>query len=152
MRCHRVPLGIILRHVSELRESALASRLEARLASVANYLHNDRPSVGQGMTSERPGATPTITHPDIDQDRTVLPKALRPYKVVVLDCNCHSFDDVEVALCRVIPGMTRDKAHQHAWEIHTSGASVVARAPKERAEHFQAQLSTHGLRVTIEPD
>ena len=48
--------------------------------------------------------------------------------------------------------MTRPKAHQHAWEIHTTGASVVARAPKERAEHFQAQLATRGLRVTIEPD
>jgi len=28
----------------------------------------------------------------------------------------------------------------------------VARAPKERAEHFQAQLANRGLRVTIEPD
>jgi ATP-dependent Clp protease adapter protein ClpS len=59
---------------------------------------------------------------------------------------------VEIALCRVIPGMTRDKAHQHAWEIHTTGASVVARAPKERAELYQEQLASRGLRVTIEPD
>ena len=29
--------------------------------------------------------TPTITRPDLDQDRIVQPKALRPYKVVVLD-------------------------------------------------------------------
>ena len=70
----------------------------------------------------------------------------------VLDCQCHTFDDVEIALCRVIPGMTRDKAHQHAWEIHTTGASVVARAPKERAELYQEQLAARGLRVTIEPD
>jgi ATP-dependent Clp protease adapter protein ClpS len=48
--------------------------------------------------------------------------------------------------------MTRPKAHQHAWEIHTTGASVVARAPKERAELYEAQLKAHGLRVTIEPD
>jgi len=48
--------------------------------------------------------------------------------------------------------MTREKAHQHAYEVHTTGASVVARAPKERAEHFQAQLTNRGLRVTIEPD
>ena len=75
--------------------------------------------------------------------------AVRP---AVLDCNCHTFDDVEIALCRVIPGMTRDKAHQHAWEIHTTGASVVARAPTERAELFQEQLAGRGLRVTIEPD
>ncbi len=48
--------------------------------------------------------------------------------------------------------MSRQKAHQHAWEIHTTGASVVARAPKERAEMYQEQLASHGLRVTIEPD
>jgi ATP-dependent Clp protease adapter protein ClpS len=57
-----------------------------------------------------------------------------------------------VALCRIISGMTRPKAHQHAWEIHTSGASVVARAPKERAELYHEQLAARGLRVTIEPD
>ena len=51
--------------------------------------------------------TPTITRPDLDRDQDVKPKALRPYKVVVLDCSCHTFDDVEIALCRVIPGMTR---------------------------------------------
>ena len=41
-----------------------------------------------------------------------------PGDLVVLDSNCQTFDDVEVASCRVIPGMTRPKAHQHAWEIH----------------------------------
>jgi ATP-dependent Clp protease adaptor protein ClpS len=93
-----------------------------------------------------------ITRPDLDEELRSRLKALPPYRVVVLDCNCHTFDDVEIALCRVIPGMTRDKAHQHAWEIHTTGASVVARAPKERAELFQEQLAKRGLRVTIEPD
>lgn len=98
--------------------------------------------------------SPTVapTRPDLEQGRRTAPRALRPHKVVVLDCDCHTFDDVEIALCRVIPGMTRPKAHQHAWEIHTTGASVVARAPKERAEHFQSQLAARGLRVTIEPD
>ena len=102
--------------------------------------------------AERPGSTPTITRPDLDEGIRSQPKAFRPHKVVVLDCQCHTFDDVEVALCRVIPGMSRSKAHQHAWEIHTTGASVVARAPKERAELYQEQLATRGLRVTIEPD
>ena len=96
--------------------------------------------------------TPTITRPDLDEEVIARLRALPPYKVVVLDCQCHTFDDVERALCRIIPGMTRPKAHQHAWEIHTSGASVVARAPKERAELYQEQLAGCGLRVTIEPD
>jgi ATP-dependent Clp protease adaptor protein ClpS len=97
-------------------------------------------------------ATPTVVRPDLDEDVKARLKAIPPYKVVVLDCQCHSFDDVERALCRVIPAMTRPKAHQHAWEIHTTGASVVARAHKERAELYQEQLARRGLRVTIEPD
>src|SRR3712207_5243282 len=94
-------------------------------------------------------AVPTTTEPVVDEEIRSRLRALPPFKVVVLDCNCHTFDDVEVALCRVIPGMTRPKAHQHAWEIHTTGASVVARAPKERAEHYQAQLAARGLRGKI---
>src|SRR5215207_2287059 len=107
-------------------------------------MHRDRTAFIRGSVG------PTVTRPDLDQD--TLTRLLPPYRVVVLDCSCHTFDDVEIALCRVIPGMTREKAHQHAWEIHTTGASVVARAPKERAELFQEQLAARGLRVTIEPD
>jgi ATP-dependent Clp protease adaptor protein ClpS len=97
---------------------------------------------------------PTVPEIDIELDRDLLSRIrqLRPHKVVVLDCQCHSFDDVEQALCRVLPAMTRPKAEAHAWEIHTSGASVVAIAPQELAEHFGAQLSRYGLRVTVEPD
>src|SRR4029078_2445603 len=87
---------------------------------------------------------------ELDQDVFSRVRQLRPHKVVVLDCQCHSFDDVEQALCRVIPAMTRRKAHAHAWEIHTSGASVVATAPQERAEHFGVQLSRYGLAGALE--
>lgn len=92
--------------------------------------------------------------PDITFDPEVLSRVrqLRPHKVVVLDCQCHTFDDVEQALCQVIPGMTRPRANAHAWEIHTSGASVVATAPRERAEHFGGQLRRRGLRVKVELD
>ena len=93
-------------------------------------------------------------NPDIGIDPETLSRIrqLRPHKVVVLDCQCHSFDDVERALCQIIPGMTRPRAHEHAWEIHTTGASVVATAPQERAEHLGGQLRARGLRVTVELD
>src|SRR3954453_18063134 len=92
------------------------------------------------------------TRPDIDIDEELLTRLFPPHKVIVLDCQCPSFDDVEIALCKVIPGMSRSKAHQHAYEIHTTGASVVARAPKEQAEMYEERLAGFGLRVTIEPD
>jgi ATP-dependent Clp protease adapter protein ClpS len=90
--------------------------------------------------------------PDIDLDRLAKMRQFRPHKVVVLDCMCHSFDDVERALCQYIPRMTRERAHAHASEIHTTGASVVATAPKEEAEHFAAGLRSRGLRVRVEED
>jgi ATP-dependent Clp protease adapter protein ClpS len=101
-----------------------------------------------------PGTAIPETRPEIDFDPDLLRsvRQLRPHKVVVLDCMCHSFDDVERALCRYIPHMTRERAHQHATEIHTTGASVVATAPKETAEHYGAGLRSRGLRVRIEED
>jgi hypothetical protein len=53
---------------------------------------------------------------------------------------------------RVISGSRVRRADQHAWEIHTTGASVVAQAPKERADPCQEQLAARGFRVTVEPD
>ena len=101
-----------------------------------------------------PGTAVPETLPDLDFDRDLLlsVRQLRPHKVIVLDCMCHSFDDVERALCRHIPRMTRARAHEHATEVHTTGASVVATAPKEEAEHYSAGLRSHGLRVRIEED
>ncbi len=100
-----------------------------------------------------PGATTDVGTEVVLDERTIASlRQFRPHKVVVLDCQCHTFDDVERALCRVIPGMSRPRAHEHAWEIHTTGASVVATAPKEQAEHFGQQLKARGLRVTVEED
>src|SRR5215213_407687 len=101
-----------------------------------------------------PGTATPDTLPDIDLDVAKLRslRQLRPHKVIVLDCMCHSFDDVEHALCQYIPRMTRTQAHAHAYEIHTTGASVVAMAPKEAAEHYGAGLRSRGLRVRIEED
>src|SRR5436309_15693935 len=93
-----------------------------------------------------------VVQPEVEDEVRARLRALPPFKVIVLDCQCHTFDDVEIALCRVIPGMTRAKAHQCAYEIHTTGASVVARARREQAELYQEQLAGYGLRATIEPD
>jgi ATP-dependent Clp protease adapter protein ClpS len=47
----------------------------------------------------------------------------------------------------------RDESHQSARSrVHTTGASVVATAPRERAEHMGTELARFGLRVTVEPD
>src|SRR5436305_14176360 len=56
---------------------------------------------------ETPATSDPDTRPDSDLDVDLLRslRQLRPHKVIVLDCMCHSFDDVERALCRYIPRM-----------------------------------------------
>ncbi len=56
---------------STATSSSLASRL---------WVTSDRMSLPSNQTP-----TPTITRPDLERDQDVTPKALRPYKVVVLD-------------------------------------------------------------------
>jgi hypothetical protein len=43
------------------------------------------PQLHMASPVDRTGPTPTITKPDLDEVRDVKPKALLPYKVVVLD-------------------------------------------------------------------
>jgi ATP-dependent Clp protease adapter protein ClpS len=111
-----------------------------------------RPDTAPPTLDPAPPSAPTRPDTDIDFDRLRSLRQLRPHNVIVLDCMCHSFDDVERALCRYIPGMTRDRAYAHALAIHTTGASVVATAPRESAEHFAAGLRSRGLRVRVEQD
>ncbi len=99
-----------------------------------------------------PNAAPAEVTPDLDRDVIANTRQLRPWKVVVLDCNCHSFRDVEVALCVCVPGMTLARAKALAVEIDGTGAAVVATVPRELAEHIGEGLTRRGLRVRVESD
>ena len=99
-----------------------------------------------------PNAAPAEVTPDLDRDALTNTRQLRPWKVVVLDCNCHSFRDVEIALCAHVPGMTLARAKALAVEIDGTGAAVVATVPRELAEHIADGLGRRGLRVRTEPD
>jgi hypothetical protein len=46
-------------------------------------------------------SAPTAPGVDLDYEQLHVAQQRRPHKVVVLDCRCHSFDDVERASCRV---------------------------------------------------
>ena len=99
-----------------------------------------------------PTQTPAEVTPDLDRDAIANTRQLRPWKVLVLDCNCHSFRDVEIALCVCVPGMTLDRAKALAVEIDGTGSAVVATVPRELAEHIADGLGRRGLRVRVESD
>ena len=95
---------------------------------------------------------PAIETPTFDPATISSVGPLTPYRVTVLDCDYLSYEDVIVSLCQHVPGMTRDRAFKHAFEVDTQSASVVARLPRARAQDVGDQLAADTLLVRVEPD
>ncbi|MBI4422372.1 MAG: ATP-dependent Clp protease adaptor ClpS [Elusimicrobia bacterium] len=55
------------------------------------------------------------------------------WKVVLFNCECHTFDDVERQLMKATR-CSLGRARELAWEVHTQGSAVVYTGPKERCE------------------
>ena len=69
-------------------------------------------------------------------------------KTILLNCNCHSFDEVEVQLIKAIH-CSLSKARQFAWEVHTQGSAIVYSGPKERCEAVAMVLEDIRLVVKV---
>ena len=67
------------------------------------------------------------------------------WRVIVLNDNHNTFDGVAAALARVIPGVTLEKGHALANQIHNTGQAIVWSGEKELAEHYWEQLKDAGL-------
>ena len=70
------------------------------------------------------------------------------WKVVLINCDCHSFDEVERQLLKAIR-CTLSRARQIAWEVHTRGACVIYSGPRERCEAVAAVLEDVRLAVQV---
>jgi ATP-dependent Clp protease adaptor protein ClpS len=67
------------------------------------------------------------------------------WRVIVLNDDHNTFDGVAAALARTIPGVTLEKGHAIANEIHNSGQAIVWSGERELAEHYWEQLKDAGL-------
>jgi ATP-dependent Clp protease adaptor protein ClpS len=67
------------------------------------------------------------------------------WMVIVKNDDHNTFDHVASTLARVIPGVSVERGHRIAEEIHNSGQAVVWSGPREPAEHYWAQLKDAGL-------
>jgi ATP-dependent Clp protease adaptor protein ClpS len=74
------------------------------------------------------------------------------YRVILLNDNLHTIEQVELYLTKHIPGMSTDRAHQIALKAEKDGAAVVWVGPKEVAELYHDLLKAEGLTVRIELD
>jgi ATP-dependent Clp protease adaptor protein ClpS len=67
------------------------------------------------------------------------------WRVIVRNDNHNTFEHVAKTLAGVLPGVSLDKGHRIAEQIHSSGQAIVWSGPREPAEHYWAQLEAAGL-------
>lgn len=69
-------------------------------------------------------------------------------KTILLNCECHTFDQVERQLIKAIH-CSLVKAREIAWTVHTTGSAVVYSGPRERCEAVAAVLEDIRLIVKV---
>ena len=71
-------------------------------------------------------------------------------RVVVYNCECHTYQQVIALFCQCIPGMTPSKAFELAWKIDHLGEAVVFEGTWKQAEEIAGKLAGGGLRVAVQ--
>jgi len=71
------------------------------------------------------------------------------WKVVLFNCDCHSFDEVEQQLIKATH-CSLSRAREYSWQVHSRGAAAVYAGPKERCEAVASVLEDARLRVKVE--
>ncbi len=65
--------------------------------------------------------------------------------MIVRNDNHNTFEHVAQTLASVLPGVSLERGHRMADQIHNSGQAIVWSGPRELAEHYWAQLDGAGL-------
>ncbi len=90
----------------------------------------------------------TLEAPDERYERTP-PGHAGPYIVILYNCECHTFDQVEEQLQKAI-GCTLEKAEAFAMEVNTTGRSVVYSGSDAECEKVANILRL--IRLQVETD
>jgi ATP-dependent Clp protease adaptor protein ClpS len=67
------------------------------------------------------------------------------WRVIVRNDDHNTFDHVARTLAKFIPGVTLERGHEIASQIHNSGQATVYTGHREPAEHYWDQLKGAGL-------
>ncbi len=71
-------------------------------------------------------------------------------RVIVYNCDCHTYHQVITLLCQIVPGMSSRRAFELAWKIDHEGQALVYNGDWETAEGIGKQLAAGGLRVAVQ--
>ncbi|MGQ0554915.1 MAG: ATP-dependent Clp protease adaptor ClpS [Nitrospiraceae bacterium] len=94
-------------------------------------------------------ATPQ-TIPDTTEDVQIGSGTGFESRVVVYNCDCHTYQQVIELFCRFIPTMTSAKAFELAYRIDHDGEAIVFTGSTEQADDIAAKLAGGGLRVAVQ--
>ena len=97
--------------------------------------------------AEGPG---TLTVPETREDLTTKAGDGLAARVIVYNCNCHTYQQVIQLFCEAIPGMNPTKAFDLAWKIDHEGSAVVYEGDGQTAEGIAKHLAAGGLRVVVQ--
>jgi ATP-dependent Clp protease adaptor protein ClpS len=92
----------------------------------------------------------TLATPETIEDLTTGTGDGLEARVVVYNCNCHTYQQVIQLFCEAIPGMNPTKAFDLAWKIDHEGSAVVYQGEWKTAEGISKHLAGGGLRVTVQ--
>lgn len=85
---------------------------------------------------------------DPTEETTDRSRTGRGWKTILLNCDCHSFDQVEGQLIKAIR-CTLSRARQYSMEVHSRGSAIVYEGPRERCEAVAMTLGEIGLLTKV---
>ena len=71
-------------------------------------------------------------------------------RVIVYNCDCHTYQQVIALLCRAVPNMTPARAFELAYRIDHVGSAEVYEGPLKTCEQIASILGNGGLRVAVQ--
>ena len=95
-------------------------------------------------------AQPTAPTPLTVEEANVLTGDDLEARVIVYNCDCHTYQQVIDLLCRAVPMMTPTRAFELAYRIDHTGSAAVFEGPLPTCERIAAILADGGLRVAVQ--
>ena len=71
-------------------------------------------------------------------------------RVIVYNCDCHTYQQVIDLLCLAVPQMTPSRAFELAYRIDHIGSSEVYEGSYKECERVASILAGGGLRVAVQ--
>lgn len=96
-----------------------------------------------------PDAPTTLSPPETSEDLSTGTSDGFEARVIVYNCDCHTYQQVIGLFCRCIPGMNSTRAFELAWKIDHEGQAVVYTGSTKQAEEIGKALAEGGLRVAV---